>query len=94
MPHPESRNGQPSRNGAQSQGRARQRALMVAAVPAGDDPHLAELEELLRTAGVAAVGELVQRRDRPHPNSYLGPGKLDDLKAEIAARGREPRRLR
>ena len=59
---------------------------MVAAVPAGDDPHLAELEELLRTAGVAAVGELVQRRDRPHPNSYLGPGKLDDLKAEIAAR--------
>jgi GTP-binding protein HflX len=58
---------------------------MVAAVPAGDDPHLAELEELLRTAGVAAVGEVVQHRDRPHPNSYLGPGKVDDVKAEIAA---------
>jgi GTPase len=58
---------------------------MVAAVPAGDDDQLAELEELLRTAGVAAVGRLVQRRDQPHPNSYLGSGKLDDLKAEIGA---------
>jgi GTPase len=58
---------------------------MVAAVPAGDDDHLAELDELLRTAGVAAVGELIQHRDRPHPNSYLGPGKLDQLKAELGA---------
>jgi GTP-binding protein HflX len=58
---------------------------MVAAVPAGEDDHLAELEELLRTAGVAAVGELVQRRDQPHPNTYLGAGKLDELKAQIAA---------
>ena len=58
---------------------------MVAAVPAGEDDHLAELEELLRTSGVASVGELVQRRDQPHPNSYLGPGKIDELKAQIAA---------
>jgi GTPase len=58
---------------------------MIAAVPAGEDNHLPELEELLRTAGVAVVGELVQRRDQPHPNSYLGPGKLDELKAQIAA---------
>ncbi len=58
---------------------------MVAAVAAGDDGHLAELDELLRTAGVASVGELIQRRDRPHPNSYLGPGKLDELKAQLGA---------
>ncbi len=58
---------------------------MVAAVPAGEDDHLAELEELLRTSGVASVGELVQRRDKPHPNSYLGPGKIDELKVQIAA---------
>jgi GTP-binding protein HflX len=58
---------------------------MVAAVPAGEDDHLAELAELLRTAGVAAVGEIVQRRHQPHPNSYLGAGKLDELKAQIAA---------
>jgi GTP-binding protein HflX len=58
---------------------------MVAAVPAGEDDHLAELEELLRTAGVAAAGEMVQRRDQPHPNTYLGAGKLDEVKAQIAA---------
>jgi GTP-binding protein HflX len=58
---------------------------MVAAVPAGEDDHLSELSELLRTAGVAAAGELVQRRDQPHPNTYLGAGKLDELKSQIAA---------
>jgi len=58
---------------------------MLAAVPAGEDDHLAELEELLRTAGVAAVGKAVQRRDQPHPNTYVGAGKLDEVKAQIAA---------
>jgi GTPase len=72
-------------NGQRPRGRARQRAFMVAAVPAGEGDHLAELEELLRTAGVASVGKVVQRRDQPHPNTYLGAGKLDELKGEIAA---------
>jgi len=27
---------------------------------------------------------MVQRREHPHPNTYLGPGKLDELKDEIA----------
>src|SRR3954467_14411932 len=63
--------------------RAKQRALAIAALPAGDD--LSELEELLRTAGVDTVGQVVQHRDRPHPNTYLGPGKLDEVKARIAA---------
>src|SRR3954447_2336489 len=62
-------------------GRARQRALMIAALPEGDD--LSELQELLRTAGVATVGQMVQHREHPHPNSYLGPGKLDELKTAI-----------
>jgi GTPase len=34
---------------------------------------------------VAAVGEMVQRRDQPHPNTYVGAGKLDEVKAQIAA---------
>ncbi|MDX6640166.1 MAG: GTPase [Solirubrobacteraceae bacterium] len=51
-------------------------------MPDGDD--MAELKELLRTAGVAVVGELVQHREAPHPNSYLGPGKVEELKALIA----------
>jgi len=63
-------------------GRAKQRAYCVGALPDGD---LAELSELLRTAGVAIVGELIQRRDRPHPNLYLGPGKVEELKALVTA---------
>jgi GTP-binding protein HflX len=59
--------------------RARQRALCVAALPEGDD--LSELAELLRTAGVGVVGELVQHREQPHPNTYLGPGKVAEAKA-------------
>lgn len=69
-------------NGAQPQ-RAAQRAFCIAALPDGDD--LAELEELLRTAGVAVVGEMVQRREQPHPNTYLGPGKVAEAKAAALA---------
>jgi len=58
--------------------RARQRALCVAALPEGES--LDELGELLRTAGVAVVGELVQRREEPHPNTYLGSGKVREAK--------------
>ena len=48
-------------DGQRPPGRARQRAYMVAAVPAGEDDHLAELGELLRTAGVATAGQLIQK---------------------------------
>ena len=48
---------------------------------------LAELKELLRTAGVATAGDLVQHRDEPDPDRYLGRGKIDELKREIAASG-------
>ena len=50
-------------------GRPKQRAFCIAALEEGDD--LAELRELLRTAGVAVVGQIVQHRERPHPNTYL-----------------------
>jgi GTP-binding protein HflX len=61
-------------------GRARQRAWCVSA--SGDADDLSELSELLLTAGVAVVGASVQRRDRPHPNTYVGPGKLDEISLE------------
>jgi GTPase len=64
-------------------GRARQRAYLIAA--ASDTEDLAELRELLRTAGVATVGEVAQVRDRPHPNLYLGQGKVDELKPLLKA---------
>jgi GTP-binding protein HflX len=81
-----SRNGRtapsPRARGPRPSGRARQRALCVAVLERGDD--LSELADLLRTAGVAVVGEVVQRRPRAHPNTYLGPGKLDDVCRAIA----------
>jgi GTP-binding protein HflX len=63
--------------------RARQRAFCVGALAEGDD--LEELGELLRTAGVAVVGEMLQRRESPHPNTYLGPGKVAEAKAAAKA---------
>jgi GTP-binding protein HflX len=67
----------------ESPGRAKQRAFMVAAAPEPDD--LSELRELLRTAGVVTVGEVVQVRDRPHANLYLGPGKVEEIKPLLTA---------
>jgi GTP-binding protein HflX len=61
--------------------RARQRALLIAAAP--EEPDLAELRELLRTAGVAVAGEMVQRRPKPDPDRYFGKGKLTELKQAI-----------
>ena len=63
--------------------RARQRAFCIAALPQGGD--LSELSELLRTAGVAVAGEMIQQRDQPHPNTYLGPGKVIEAKAAALA---------
>jgi GTP-binding protein HflX len=48
---------------------------------------LAELKELLRTAGVATAGEATQQRPKPDPDRYFGRGRLQDLKREIAAAG-------
>ncbi len=70
-------------NGLQPGQRAAQRAFCIAALPEEDD--LEELGELLRTAGVAVVGKMVQRREQPHPNTYLGPGKVAEAKAAAKA---------
>ena len=65
--------------------RARQRAICIAAGPAAGE--MGELTELLRTAGVAVVGELSQRRPEPDPDRYFGKGKLTELKAAIGDSG-------
>src|SRR5688572_28007147 len=61
--------------------RAAQRALIIGVGP--EETDLAELRELLRTAGVAVAGELVQRRDRPDPDRYFGRGKLAELRQAV-----------
>ncbi len=66
--------------------RARQRALAVGVVtgpPGEGEDQLAELKELLRTAGVATAAEMTQVRPEPDPDRYLGRGKLTELRAEL-----------
>jgi len=61
-----------------------ERGLVVAvlgqAVDADDE--LGEFEELARTAGVQPVARVVQHRPEPDPRTYVGKGKLDELKHE------------
>ncbi len=44
---------------------------------------LAELKELLATAGAEPVGQMIQRRERPDPRTYFGKGKLRELQNEL-----------
>lgn len=66
--------------------RARQRAMMISVDTTGTAT-FTELSELLRTAGVATVGEMLQRRSEPDPDRYFGQGKLEEAKAEIKRTG-------
>jgi GTP-binding protein HflX len=56
--------------------------LVLAVLAQGKDPdaELAEIEELARTAGVEPVGRVVQHRPRPAQRTYVGKGKLEELK--------------
>lgn len=44
---------------------------------------LDELAELAATAGAQTVGKLIQNREAPHPGTYLGKGKIEELKELI-----------
>jgi GTP-binding protein HflX len=47
------------------------------------DDSLAELERLADTAGAVIVGTVTQKLDRPHPRTFIGAGKADEV-AELA----------
>ena len=51
------------------------------------DEHLEELQRLADTAGAQIVGRTVQRIEAPTPNFYLGQGKVESLKSEMASAG-------
>lgn len=44
---------------------------------------LDELEELAQTAGAVTVGRVIQNLDQIHPGTYVGKGKLDEIKELI-----------
>jgi len=59
-----------------------ERGLILAVLAPGvnDGAELAEVRELARTAGVEPVGAVVQHRAHPVPRTYVGKGKVDELK--------------
>jgi GTP-binding protein HflX len=67
-------------------GAAPERGFVLGVFAKGVDgeEELAELRELARTAGVVPVSELVQHRDRPDRRTFVGKGKLAELKSDYA----------
>ena len=66
--------------------------LVGVAVAENDDTEesLLELGELIATAGAVAVGTMIQNREKVHPGTYIGKGKIDEVKAfaeEMGATG-------
>jgi GTPase len=64
-----------------------ERGFVLAVLGQGVDPddELGELEELARTAGVEPVARLVQHRSQPDTRTYVGKGKLEELKESYKA---------
>src|SRR5579862_3525245 len=62
-----------------------ERGFVLAVLGQGADPaeELAEIEELARTAGVTTVGWAVQHRARPAQRTYVGKGKLEEVKRQF-----------
>ncbi|MDF2952736.1 MAG: GTP-binding protein HflX [Anaerocolumna sp.] len=52
----------------------------------GDDTQesLDELEELAKTAGAKAVAKIIQNRENVHPGTYIGKGKIEEVKNLLA----------
>ena len=61
--------------------------VILVAVSDGDDEKVSEsldeLAELVETAGAEAVGRMTQNRERIHPGTYIGKGKIEELKMYI-----------
>lgn len=53
----------------------------------GDDTEesLQELAELAKTAGAEVVGTVIQKRERIHPGTYVGKGKIDEIRTLLNA---------
>ena len=67
-----------------------ERAILVGAPRKGGNAralvteHLDELARLADTAGAQVVGTITQQLDRPNPSTYLGKGKIEELKVMVA----------
>lgn len=61
--------------------------VILVGVCTGDEKEtkecLDELEELAKTAGALTVAKLYQNRESIHPGTYIGKGKIEELKSMI-----------
>ena len=59
--------------------------LFAASTNASDDTEesVEELRELVKTAGAETVGAVIQNRENIHPGTYLGKGKIQELKEMV-----------
>ena len=59
--------------------------LFAASTNASDDTEesVEELRELVKTAGAETVGTGIQNRENIHPGTYLGKGKIQELKEMV-----------
>ena len=48
-----------------------------------DEESLAELAALVETAGGESVGVILQGRDKPDPHSFIGEGKVEEVKRMV-----------
>lgn len=67
--------------------RERKERVILIAVDLGDgtevEASLAELAELADTAGAETVGTLIQNREAVHAGTYIGKGKIEELRELI-----------
>ncbi len=60
-----------------------ERFVLVGVAASDDDDtveSLDELEELAATAGALTVGKIIQNRERVHPGTYIGKGKIEEVR--------------
>ena len=59
--------------------------LFAASTNASDDTEesVEELRELVKTAGAETVAVVIQNRENIHPGTYLGKGKIQELKEMV-----------
>ena len=69
-------------------GRLEERVVLVG-VQTGENDNveesLDELEELAGTAGAVTVGKIIQNREAVHPGTYIGKGKIEEVRALVYA---------
>jgi len=63
-----------------------ERAILADVIPPGEDgaERLAELSNLATTAGVHVLSRMVQHRRRPHPATFVGRGKAEEIRDQAA----------